>query len=176
MVNLHKVLEFACKAHEDQTRKDDSIPFVCHPISVMTQLHKLGVTDSVILAAALLHDVVEDTVYTVKDIGDSLAGHATFDEIFKIVELVMELTLPLNSQTKQMYMESFANKSREALLIKVVDRLDNVNDYAIHNLAYAKKYFDKAAPLYTTFRARREEILAYAFDELDQEISSWERQ
>ena len=60
---LIRALEFAARKHRMQRRKDeDASPFINHPIALM---HVLcidgGVTEPVILAAAALHDTIEDT-------------------------------------------------------------------------------------------------------------------
>src|SRR5262245_40101746 len=61
-----RALEFAAKKHSTQRRKDaDASPYINHPIALM---HVLcidgGITDPVILAAAALHDTIEDTETT----------------------------------------------------------------------------------------------------------------
>ena len=60
---LLKALAFAAHKHRDQRRKDHvASPYINHPIALANVLwHEGGVTDPVVLAAALLHDTVEDT-------------------------------------------------------------------------------------------------------------------
>jgi (p)ppGpp synthase/HD superfamily hydrolase len=53
-------LTFAADCHEGQTRDIDSIPFVTHPVEVACLLHEAGYSDEVV-AAGVLHDVLEDT-------------------------------------------------------------------------------------------------------------------
>jgi (p)ppGpp synthase/HD superfamily hydrolase len=53
-------LEFAASRHEGQTREGDGIPFVTHPVEVACLLHEAGYSDEVV-AAGVLHDVLEDT-------------------------------------------------------------------------------------------------------------------
>lgn len=63
-----KAKRFAIKAHKGQVRKSDKIkPMIVHPINVAQILDFYGYDDNVI-AAGYLHDVVEDTKYTIKDI------------------------------------------------------------------------------------------------------------
>lgn len=63
-----KAKRFAIKAHKRQVRKSDKIkPMIVHPINVAQILDFYGYDDNVI-AAGYLHDVVEDTKYTIKDI------------------------------------------------------------------------------------------------------------
>jgi (p)ppGpp synthase/HD superfamily hydrolase len=53
-------LAFAADRHAGQTRDIDGIPFVTHPVEVACLLHEAGYSDEVV-AAGVLHDVVEDT-------------------------------------------------------------------------------------------------------------------
>jgi (p)ppGpp synthase/HD superfamily hydrolase len=55
-----EALAFASSRHEGQTRDIDSIPFVTHPVEVACLLHEAGYSDEVV-AAGVLHDVIEDT-------------------------------------------------------------------------------------------------------------------
>ena len=69
---LLKALEFAAVRHRSQFRKGlDRIPYINHPIQVASLLaNAAGETDLILLAAAILHDVVEDTVDSVEERDD----------------------------------------------------------------------------------------------------------
>ena len=57
-----KALEFAAHKHREQLRKDAQSPYINHPIALANVLvREGGVEESAVLAAALLHDTVEDT-------------------------------------------------------------------------------------------------------------------
>ncbi len=60
-----RALLFAARAHWGQRRKGNETPYVLHPIRVALSLARCGHCDPSVLAAALLHDVVEDTPYDV---------------------------------------------------------------------------------------------------------------
>ena len=63
-----RALIFAIRAHEGAYRKDDeNKPFVIHPLIAGEILKKAGF-DEAVVAAGYLHDVVEDTDYTIEDI------------------------------------------------------------------------------------------------------------
>ena len=60
MTTIGKAIEFAIGAHGDATRKGKSRPYILHPLEAMNIA--AGLTeDEEVLAAAVLHDVVEDT-------------------------------------------------------------------------------------------------------------------
>jgi (p)ppGpp synthase/HD superfamily hydrolase len=60
-------LEFAGKAHAGQTRKGDGSPYIVHPIEVARLVYEAGFRETVV-AAALLHDVVEDCGVSVAEL------------------------------------------------------------------------------------------------------------
>jgi len=117
-----KATAFAEKAHEGQFRKGGhGIPYVTHPKSVMSTLVEHGVTDEVVLAAALLHDVVEDCGVTV----ETLVAEFGAD----VASVVMEVTDPPGSKTKakKAQIEKAPTMSHRAKLVKLADKLDNVS-------------------------------------------------
>src|SRR5258706_12779980 len=67
---LLKALSFAARKHRDQRRKDaEASPYINHPIALADVLvNEGGVTDVEVLAAALLHDTVEDTATTPEEL------------------------------------------------------------------------------------------------------------
>jgi (p)ppGpp synthase/HD superfamily hydrolase len=69
--------EFAQRHHGEQRRESDHAPFVLHPLEVAVLLQNRGFDDEVV-AAGLLHDVVEDTGATIDELreqfGDRIAG------------------------------------------------------------------------------------------------------
>lgn len=73
-----KALAIAEEAHEGVLRKDGQTPYIEHPTKVAAMLYDLGCRDEVILAAAILHDVVEDTGYELHGPGgyDVLTGES----------------------------------------------------------------------------------------------------
>ena len=64
-----RATNFAAIAHRTQLRKDGSTPYINHPIGVASILTELGkITDANVIAAALLHDTVEDCDVTFEQI------------------------------------------------------------------------------------------------------------
>ena len=156
-------LGLAFHAHQGQFRDDGYRPYIVHPIDVMNRVWAFGIRDTRILAASLLHDVVEDTTRTRETIVDQ------FGE--PIADIVDELTFvePLDAKDKAYakteYMKTFMHKSLAALIIKVADRLGNVMDFANAGNKYAAKYYAKAEVLWKALREREDElVLAYGND------------
>jgi guanosine-3',5'-bis(diphosphate) 3'-pyrophosphohydrolase len=65
---LEAALRTAAVAHREQVRKCSDVPYVTHSAAVALILARFGLTDEELLAAALLHDVVEDTDVTLDDL------------------------------------------------------------------------------------------------------------
>jgi len=77
--------QFAAEKHRNQRRKDvDKTPYINHPIEVAAELVRAGVEDPDAIAAALLHDTVEDTDTTEEELRAIFGDHITL--------LVMECT------------------------------------------------------------------------------------
>ena len=67
MTNLDKAIEFAAQVHKGMIRKGNNQPYIFHPLEVLS-LVSMMTNDEEILAAAVLHDTVEDTPATIDDI------------------------------------------------------------------------------------------------------------
>jgi len=141
-----RALEFAAHKHRDQRRKDaQASPYINHPIQLANVLvREGGVDDAVVLAAALLHDTVEDTQTTAAELRE------TFGD--KIASIVMEVTDDKNllkAERKRLQIEHAAHLSREAQLVKLADKICNVRDVADHppakwDITRRREYFEWA--------------------------------
>jgi (p)ppGpp synthase/HD superfamily hydrolase len=122
-------------AHRDQKRKKSGDPYIVHPRRVVAYLVAGGVTDEDMLAAAWLHDVVEDTAFTLSDIGRAFSQRTT--------ELVDAMT-KRDSDTKAQYLKAvMSNRIEGSALLKVADRLDNLFDGRKGmDKKWLKKYLD----------------------------------
>jgi guanosine-3',5'-bis(diphosphate) 3'-pyrophosphohydrolase len=118
-----RALAFAAQRHRDQRRRDGhASPFVNHPIEVVSLLADVGgVSDTTALAAAVLHDVVEDTATTADEI-ESVFGAA-------VARIVAEVTddpaLP-RRERRRLQVVRAASLSPAARLIKIADKTANL--------------------------------------------------
>ena len=128
-----KALELSLKAHEGQTRKSGE-PYIVHPILVAVITAKIS-NDETMVQAALLHDVVEDTAYTIEELeqefGDDVAH--LVEGLTKIIEIRDEELLPsgsderlINSALTFRKMLIASIKDVRVLVIKLCDRLHNM--------------------------------------------------
>ena len=120
-----KAAQFAAEKHRDQRRKDKhASPYIIHPISVALEIAQTGgVDDPEILAAALLHDTLEDTDTKPEEL------EAKFGK--KVCEYVLDVTddktLP-KDERKRRQIEHAKKISKGAALIKLGDKISNVTD------------------------------------------------
>lgn len=124
---LLRAASFAARHHRRQKRKGaDGEPYINHPIAVAELIASVGrVTDVLTLAAALLHDTVEDTDAKLDDIGREFGA-----EVRGIVaELTDDKSLP-SEERKRLQVVNAPNASRRAKIVKLADKSINVADIA----------------------------------------------
>ncbi|MDH5632090.1 MAG: HD domain-containing protein [Gammaproteobacteria bacterium] len=162
-----KALDFAADKHRHQRRKGaEASPYINHPIDLANVLwHEGGVTDAVVIAAAILHDTIEDTETTIDELRN------LFGE--RICEIVLEVTddkdLPPD-QRKRIQVEKAPHASHMAKQVKLADKICNLRDilaYPPHGWDAGRKrrYFDWALDVVNGLRGANES-LEQAFDEV----------
>ena len=120
----------AARAHEGQFRRSGE-PYITHPVAVATIVAELGL-DAQTVAAALLHDAVEDTGLTLDDIrstfGDGVA--TVVDGVTKLDRLQFNSKEAQQAATIRKMLVAMAEDWR-VLLIKLADRLHNMRTLAV---------------------------------------------
>lgn len=125
--NIHlwqKAASLAARFHTGQLRKDGRTPYVVHPFRVAMIVRDIfNVSDPVILAAALLHDVIEDTAADYDDVLEECGR-----EVAEIVAaMTKDMRLP-ESEREPAYDRQLQNASWKARLVKLADVYDNICD------------------------------------------------
>jgi len=121
--NYWNAISFAFIKHGNLKRKAKNVPYVIHPIRVTSILRATGFNEfehEDLMIAALFHDLVEDTDTNLIEI-ESQFGKS-------VALIVAELTKPdgAKGRKKEKWLESFIEKSKEAKIIKMADRIDNL--------------------------------------------------
>lgn len=122
---LLEALSYAAKKHSDQKRKDTKAsPYINHPIEVTQILWTIGeVRDPALLLASVLHDTLEDTDAAPEEIKAKFG-----EEVLSIVlEVTDDKTLPKEVR-KERQVETAAHKSPKAKMLKIADKISNVQD------------------------------------------------
>lgn len=127
--NALAALSFMRERHKGQFRKGsryatESVAYINHPLMMACHAHAMGIRDDAIIAAILLHDVLEDTETCADDLPIS-------DETKQIVELVTFKTLPglTKEESKAVYYDKI-RQNKKACVVKMIDRCNNVSTMA----------------------------------------------
>ena len=160
--------EFAARKHRNQRRKDrEATPYVNHPLAVARVLWQEGrVRDPIVIAAALLHDTIEDTRTSKTELLKAFGP--------KVAEIVAEVTdnkrLPKKTR-KRLQIEHAPYLSRDAKLVKLADKMCNLRDVASYPPAglpvkRGREYFEWASKVVIGLRgvnARMEKAFDRAY-------------
>ena len=190
MNHIKLVKQFASIAHGPQWRKFADEPYINHPVRVM-EICSEYTKDEAVLAAALLHDVIEDTTTGSEDIRLFLEGFLNREQASRITTLVIELTdvyvkenYPSWNRRKRKQQESvrMSTVSADAQTIKYADILDNLGDIMNAGDEFATKYVYECRSLLqymrtgnTTLRNRVNEAIKNALSVLKGNVRSESR-
>ncbi|MCF3108011.1 HD domain-containing protein [Niabella sp. CC-SYL272] len=145
---LNRIIAFADRAHGAQTRKYTPDRYIVHPVRVM-EICRMYTQSLPVLAAALLHDVLEDTATTEEAIRTFLASLMPLAAVQKTMQLVVELTdiytksrYPQWNRYKRKKMEvaRLRRVSAEAQTIKYADIMDNSGEIVQQDPDFAKRF------------------------------------
>ncbi len=162
-------IAFAAHKHRDQRRKDEAAsPYINHPIALANVLtNEARIDDEAVLIGAILHDTVEDTETTERELVEAFGR--------EIADIVLEVTDDKNlpsTDRKRLQIEHAATISRSAKLVKLADKICNLRDIAHSppagwSLQRKQEYFDWAKAVVDGLRGAHPELerlfdLAYA--------------
>jgi guanosine-3',5'-bis(diphosphate) 3'-pyrophosphohydrolase len=141
-----KAAAFAAWKHRDQRRKDaDASPYINHPLALAEVLSGEGkVSDPVVLAAALLHDTLEDTETTAEELSGAFGRR-----VAGIVEEVTDTKWLQKGTRKRLQISRAGRSSSAAKLVKLADKICNLRDLmasppAGWSIERKREYFDWA--------------------------------
>lgn len=142
--------DFARAAHSGQVRKFSGLPYFDAHVKPVNGTVKLYTTDEDLLIAAILHDVPEDCYDNIWD------GYAEIKRLFgkRVADLVMELTSnedeikhKYDGSKKNYLIYKLTHMSDDALIIKLCDRLKNIEDAFTASERFRKNYFNETDAL-----------------------------
>lgn len=130
---LRDAFTYAVKHYDGEVRKGSNIPYIIHPLHILTILRSTGFSDfknEDLMIAALFHDLIEDTEVCEEDIANHFGK--------KIASIVKELSNPEHGN-KEDHFRKLQDASYEAKVIKLADRIDNLSDIHSINWPIEKK-------------------------------------
>lgn len=151
---LEHAVRTAAVAHHLQRRKGTDVPYFSHPAAVALLLARAGFDDDVILAAALLHDVLEDTELTEEDLRREFP-----EEVVVIVCAASERKLDDQGNKrpwidrKREHIADIARAPLAARAVVLADKLHNLQSIAF-DLAAGQSTWER-------FNAPRDQVLQY---------------
>jgi len=161
---VKNAIAIAFSAHEGQYRKyGDKVPYIQHPLRVAFKVSRAMNGLIIPVAAAVLHDVLEDT-----DTPPHVISNACGDDV---LWLVQELTNPSKlpehrkkprAERKRIDREHLKQVSHSAQIIKLCDRIDNLHDVSEGPADFRKLYAQESRLLL--------EVLSGANKELEDEL------
>ncbi|MEO6324880.1 MAG: HD domain-containing protein [Thermoanaerobaculia bacterium] len=125
---LLEAVLFAAEKHRNQRRKNlEGSPYINHPIEVASILASVaGVGDGTVLCAAVLHDTLEDTDTSARE----LEGHFGPEVRALVEEMSDDKSLP-SEQRKALQVLHAPHASPSARLIKLADKIANIRDVGV---------------------------------------------
>ena len=151
LVNLERAFIVAKKAHAGQFRKSGE-EYITHPVAVAAILAEFGLNEDVVIAA-LLHDTVEDTTYSLselrKDFGEEIA--LLVDGVTKLDKLTYGPTAEAETVRKMIVAMS---RDIRVLLIKLADRLHNARTWKFVSVESAERKARETLDIYAPLAHR----------------------
>ncbi len=162
-----RAVAFAAHKHRDQRRKDkEASPYINHPIELAHVLWDEGeVRDPLVIAAALLHDTLEDTETSWQELRGEFG-----EEIADIVLEVTDTKWIRKELRKRLQVAKAKHSSEQARLVKLADKICNVRDLGTRapagwSLERIRQYYDWAREVVDRLRGTHAE-LERRFDEV----------
>ena len=165
--NTLAALDFMREKHRGQYRNGyqfsgEKVEYINHPLMMTCHAHAMGIKDDAVLAAILLHDVVEDTDTALEELPVN-------DEVKEIVDLVTFRMLPgkTRKESKAAYYQRI-RQNKKACVVKVIDRCNNVSTMAgcfkrERMVNYIEETEEYILPILTVLKNRHAEYSDVAF-------------
>lgn len=146
-----RAADFAKAAHEsiDQRRKYTNAPYIVHPAAVAKTVSSVT-NDLVTLAAAWLHDVVEDTPVSIEEIIEEFGA-----DIAALVADLTDVSRPSDGNRRERLAidrEHTSAADPRAKTVKLADVIDNLSDIAEFDPGFAAKYLGEKEQLLTVLK------------------------
>ena len=145
---ITNAINFATKKHYGQLRKGTTIHYITHPIDVMQILQNEGCSE-IVIAAGVLHDVLEDTNTTHEELLKYFG-----EDIFNLVAAESEDKSKTWKERKQATIHSLDNATFDIKMICFADKLSNLRSMANDFKSIGDKLWER-------FNAQKDEIEWY---------------
>ena len=158
---IEKAMRVAVRAHQGQTRKESDLPYISHPFMVAFKLSKYDFPDTVV-AAALVHDVLEDT-----DVSTDVLREELGEEVLRIVTSVTNDDSLSWDEKKMKYVETVRSASEAAKAVATADKVHNLESLII-------AYQEKGVDIWKNFNRGKEKKIWFEEEMLKMLKSTWQ--
>jgi (p)ppGpp synthase/HD superfamily hydrolase len=119
---FYDAIELAARAHHGQVRKGTEIPYIVHPLAVASLLIRVECPERLVIAA-LLHDVVEDTPFTIHEILTRFGP-----DVVGLVNALSEPDKKASWEDRKAHTVEYLEKTAgdDVLIVALADKLDNI--------------------------------------------------
>ena len=152
---LDRAIQFAVQAHAGTQRRGKGFPYVVHPMEAMA-IAATMTDDQEVLAAAALHDVVEDTDVTLDDLRSQFG-----DRVAQLVETESDRSgdgMDWQSR-KEDSLRRLKEAGRDEKIVALSDKLSNMR-------AIARDYHEKGEPFWNMFRIKEKAVHSWRYHAL----------
>lgn len=150
---IRKAAEFAARAHEGAVRKGSQIPYISHPMEV-AMIVAMMTDDQELIAAAYLHDVIEDAGVTYEELKQEFGPH-----IAELVRNESEDKSKSWMERKQATIDHLITAGREDKLLAFGDKLSNLR-------STAKDYLVIKDEIWQKFRAKDKKLHKWYYESM----------
>jgi guanosine-3',5'-bis(diphosphate) 3'-pyrophosphohydrolase len=159
-------VSFAARKHVGQLRKDNVTPYIAHPVRVMTILATVfQVEDPEVLAAAVLHDTIEDTATDRDELIEKFG-----EGVAEMVAILSKDKRKSETPREQEYFEGLRNARIEVRLCKLADLYDNLSDAANLLPTSRSKTIAKAQQALEVFSPNFPDDYRWALERFEQQL------
>lgn len=158
---MERAWRVAAVAHARQKRKATDIPYLVHPAAVALILQRSGFSDERLLAAAVLHDVVEDTDWTLDRLRDEFP-----EDVLEIVDALTEKKHDENgtkrswAQRKAEKLERISQAPVDCRAVWLADKRHNLETMAFDHMGDPQFWSRFNAPKATLLKSYRDGVEA----------------
>ena len=163
---IDEAIRFAAKAHKDMVRKGNGQPYIFHPLEVLS-LVSLMTLDDEVLCAAILHDTVEDTDTTIRDIreqfGERVAAMVAYESEDKRGQVNKKETW---YERKKETIDTISRLTDEgAKMVCLADKVSNLRSFHLG-------LFDQGEKFWENFNQSDPKMHYWYYDSLRKALSS----
>lgn len=162
---LHRAIRIATVAHHGQNRKYIDVPYIAHPLSVMMRVRAVSNKEE-LLAAAILHDVLEDGPNPVEAEAEiqQLCGNDVIKLVRELTDTYTTAHFPHMNRAERKAAErlTWERKSADAKTIKLADVIDNTESISETDGEFFRLYLQEKRELLASLRMGDERLYRQA--------------